>query len=552
MEIGDRIGDYEILGQLGRGGMGRVYRARNVISDRVEALKVLLPDTAGSPDFVARFLREIKVLATLDHPNIALLRTAFTFGDQVVMVMELVEGESLSKRLGRGSLSPENAIKYTQQVLAALEYAHQRHVIHRDIKPANMMVTPADVLKLTDFGIARAPNNHTLTATGSTTGSLAYMSPEQVNGETVDARSDLYSVGISLYEMVVGQTPFQASSEFKMMTAHLRETPTPPIERRRDLPPEMNRIILRAIAKGPEERFQSANEFRGALTSVTAGKAQTAGSASASAERSQSSLSGLPSSPTMLLAREGAAHRLLYVALGAALVVVAAAGTGIYLRRAEAGSGKAIVPAATETSSSAAEAANPPATATPAASEPSPASPPIVPDAAATAQPVDPASAEFAAALAPRPTPTQTDRSQAPRAPGLDARAKTAAAAVGKPAANTVVPAQETPAPPFAQSDNRSQQPTTKEPDELARLEQEVDQLAVRALTVNGTVQRLQQQQARQGVGLRGDMASWHAAMNLNLSKAAEALAQRDATRAQRYRKLAQDNLEALEKALGR
>ncbi len=129
---------------------------------------------------------------------------------------------------------------------------------------------------------------------------------------------------------------------------------------------------------------------------------------------------------------------------------------------------------------------------------------------------------------------------------------KTAAAAVGKPAANTIVPAQETPAPPFAQSDNRSQQPTTKEPDELARLEQEVDQLEVRALTVNGTVQRLQQEQARQGVGLRGDMASWHAAMNLNLSKAAEALAQRDATRAQRYRKLAQDNLEALEKALGR
>ncbi len=230
MDVNKRIGDYEILEELGRGGMGRVYRVRNVISDRVEAMKVLLPDLVSRADLESRFLREIKTLAALEHPNIATLRTAMKDGDQLVMIMEFVDGESLSQRLKRGPMPVAEALTYVDHVLDALSYAHARHVIHRDIKPANMMLSSDGLVKLTDFGIARSRNDVTLTAAGTTTGSLPYMSPEQVNAEPTDARSDLYSVGISLYEMVTGQRPFQADSDFAVMVAHLKEVPRAPME----------------------------------------------------------------------------------------------------------------------------------------------------------------------------------------------------------------------------------------------------------------------------------------------------------------------------------
>ena len=157
------------------------------------------------------------------------------------------------------------AIAYIDQVLDALDYAHKQHVVHRDIKPANMMVTPAGVVKLMDFGIARAKGDQTLTAVDTTTGSLGYMSPEQVHGKPTDGRSDLYSVGISLYEMVTGERPFKSNSDFAVMLAQVNEQPRPPIELLPALSPELNAIILKAIAKDPAARFQSADEFRQAL-----------------------------------------------------------------------------------------------------------------------------------------------------------------------------------------------------------------------------------------------------------------------------------------------
>jgi len=263
-----RIGDYEVLGVLGSGGMGKVFKVRNVISDRVEAMKVLLPDLAGRQELADRFLREIKLLASLDHPNIAQLRTALTLSNRLVMVMEYVEGTTLAERLEQGPIPAAEALGYVTQVLNALSYAHGRNVIHRDIKPANMMLTPNGTVKLMDFGIARASGDASMTVTGTTVGSLFYMSPEQVKGAGVDARSDLYSLGVSIYEMVTGARPFKAESDYSLMTAQLLERPKPPSELRPELPGQLNGIILHSMAKEPAERFQSADEFRQAIDTL--------------------------------------------------------------------------------------------------------------------------------------------------------------------------------------------------------------------------------------------------------------------------------------------
>ena len=271
-QIGDRVGDYEVIGVLGAGGMGKVYKARNVISDRIEAMKVLLPNLADEPSLADRFIREIKVLASLNHPNIAALYTALRVENQLVMIVELVEGVTLGDLSKLGRVHPQDGIEYIRQALAALGYAHAKGVIHRDIKPANLMLTPQGVIKLMDFGIAKSAVDRKLTATGMTMGSLYYMSPEQVRGIEVDARSDLYSVGITLYELVTGVPPFQGLSQYDLMIAQIQQAPAPPIQVDPNLPPALNEIILRALEKDPASRFQTADEFRAALESVLTGQ----------------------------------------------------------------------------------------------------------------------------------------------------------------------------------------------------------------------------------------------------------------------------------------
>ncbi len=265
---GARKGDYLILGTLGAGGMGKVYKVRNTLSDRVEAMKVLLPDLSEQQELADRFLREIKVLASLHHPNIAELRTALTIGNQLVMIMEYVEGTTLASRLQQGDMRYADALACFDQVLAALSCAHAQRIVHRDIKPANVMLAPYGIVKLMDFGIARSGNDMGLTMTGTTLGSVAYMSPEQVRCEPLDGRSDLYSVGVSLYETITGQRPYVSDNNFEVMQAHLQVPPTPPIDLKSDIPPGLNQLILMAMAKNPAQRFQTADAMRGALRSV--------------------------------------------------------------------------------------------------------------------------------------------------------------------------------------------------------------------------------------------------------------------------------------------
>lgn len=262
-QVGDHVGDYQITGVLGSGGMGTVYKVQHQISQRVEALKVLLPDLAKSLDLADRFIREIRVQASLNHPNIASLHNAFRSDNQLLMVMEYIDGVSLYARLKQSPISLWHGVNIICQTLSALSYAHQRGVVHRDVKPANIMLTREGAVKLMDFGIARSASNSekVLTQAGFAIGSTHYMAPEQVRGLPADARSDIYSVGVTLFELATGSRPFTGADSYEIMSAHVNSRPPDPSSLNAGIPPVLAAAILKALEKSPENRFQSSDEF---------------------------------------------------------------------------------------------------------------------------------------------------------------------------------------------------------------------------------------------------------------------------------------------------
>src|SRR5262249_32416050 len=202
---GKTIGPYRVIEELGRGGMGRVYKVEHTVTQRLEAMKILEGGRPEAADQAARSLREIQLQASLDHPNIASVHNAFWEGEDLILVMELIEGSSLRRVLENGRLPLALALDYGCQALSALSYAHAHGIIHRDVSPGNMMVSSTGVLKLTDFGLARRPADPRLSNSGAPLGSLYYMAPEQVRGSAADdVRSDLYSLGAVLYELTTG------------------------------------------------------------------------------------------------------------------------------------------------------------------------------------------------------------------------------------------------------------------------------------------------------------------------------------------------------------
>jgi serine/threonine-protein kinase len=276
------VGDhYLIEAELGRGGMAAVYRARDVRLNRVVAIKVLPPELAFNPSVRSRFLREAQMAAQLTHPNIVPIYAVDERDGLVFFVMAFVDGESVAQQLARagGRLPVDRAREVLAQVADALDYAHRQGVIHRDIKPDNILIERATSRPMvTDFGIARAAAEESrLTVTGMAVGTPAYMSPEQAMGDRdVDGRSDIYSLGIVGYHMLVGETPFKASNTPSMLMKHVSEPPPPLRTRRADVPPALAAAIERALAKKPDSRWRTGAELRDAILERTQARGQTA------------------------------------------------------------------------------------------------------------------------------------------------------------------------------------------------------------------------------------------------------------------------------------
>ncbi|MBI4785598.1 MAG: tetratricopeptide repeat protein [Chloroflexi bacterium] len=276
------FGKYVVTQRLGRGGMAEVYRARHPFLDREVAIKVILAQFATSADFEERFRREAKLVAALRHPNIVQLYDYDVAAGEPYMVMEYLEGAMLKDRLAefraRGETIPlGEAARILDAVASALDYAHARDAIHRDVKPANILFTSADEPVLTDFGIAKiVTDTAQVSASGSPIGTPAYMSPEQAQAEPVDAHTDIYSLGVVLYEMATGRVPFQGDSPTAVMMQHLTATPPPPRDLNANIPEAVQAVILKALAKKPAERFATAGDLARAFRAALRGESAAA------------------------------------------------------------------------------------------------------------------------------------------------------------------------------------------------------------------------------------------------------------------------------------
>lgn len=269
--VGQTIGKYQVQERVGRGGMGTVYRAVDGTLHRDVAIKVLNAEL-NDPEVARRFRAEAVIVARLNHPGIATIYELVQHDGQWLMVMEFVRGETIERMAGRlGTLPPARAADICIQVLEALAHAHRMGVVHRDLKPANLMLTETGALKVMDFGIARVAGSEHLTRAGFMLGTPAFMAPEQVQGREIDARTDLYAVGVVFHHLITAKLPFRGETPMALAESRLHEQPTPVREHRSNLPDWVDQVAARALARTPADRFQTAEAFRDALQRGLAG-----------------------------------------------------------------------------------------------------------------------------------------------------------------------------------------------------------------------------------------------------------------------------------------
>src|SRR5205809_317734 len=274
--IGHSISHYEILSSLGEGGMGVVYKARDARLNRFVAIKFLRSDKVADPERKRRFIQEAQAASALNHPNILTIYDIDCENATDFMVTEFVPGKMLSELIPAGGQKLDDALKYAVQITDALATAHAAGIIHRDLKPGNIMVTDVGRVKVLDFGLAKLTENtigaedstrtnRLETEQGTILGTVAYMSPEQAEGKKIDARSDIFSFGAMLYEMITGRRPFRGDTTISLLAAILREDPKPPATLVEAVPRELERILFRCLRKDPARRFQTMGDLRVAL-----------------------------------------------------------------------------------------------------------------------------------------------------------------------------------------------------------------------------------------------------------------------------------------------
>ncbi len=603
LEVGQRLGDYEVQQMLGVGGMGHVYRVRNIISNRTEAMKVLLPDLTAEPDLATRFISEIRTLASFDHPNIAQLHTALIAENQLIMMMEYVEGYTLEQIAKQRTMPVGEVVGFVSQALSALGYAHERGVVHRDVKPANLMVTSHGIIKLMDFGIAKSNvenNNHT--RPGTTMGSLYYMSPEQVRGDTVDARSDIYSTGIVLYELLAGRRPFEADTTFTILNKQLNEPPQPPIELNPAIPAGLNAIILIALAKDPGERFQNAEAFRNALkayctsTATPAPAASIAAAAVAAANAPAASSSGGFASATAIAAPAGSAtpppradaapppafaevsqsgpgtgpvtparsNKALWIATGAIAAVLALVAVGVAVphwmkTHAAAGSASATTGGATPTPSQTQP--TPPSTDDAASNGSSPAASgdqsPAAPAAMNDSMPMPMAAAAPAQPAGAAPAPSHDDAGRAREHKQADDHKKQQTLLVqqagNQAAAQMGQQQQERRDRTQSQQGDAGSQPQRESNAEvMSQVQERLVRMNAMSTSTRRQVDQIRKQQEASGLGLRGDVDSAESLLESYLNAARSDVDRGDALAARQELNKAQPELQTLQKFLGR
>ena len=326
--VGTVVGNYRILEKLGEGGLGAVYKAVDMNLDRTVAIKALRVDLSGNPGLEQHFRTEVKALANLNHPNLAALHTLIIENGRPFMVTEFIYGESFEQMLKRrGAVTNEDAIALFQQVLAGLGYVHGMGLVHRDIKPSNLMLDQHGVVKLTDCGIAKALNPRTQI------GSPAYMSPEQFLNRAPDVRSDIYSLGVTLYQMLTAQAPFSGESDYDIMAAHVNAAPPPLTSISPSVPKILESVVFKALEKNPDARFQNAEEFSAALGNprvLAAAAGPVESGVSAAAEQIAGAVAGMPATAAQgfVFTRERTIMAVAMVAILTVAGVMVAKGAG--------------------------------------------------------------------------------------------------------------------------------------------------------------------------------------------------------------------------------